>query len=840
MSEQAKSKRICPYLGLTDDPYSRFAYPDSAHRCFAAGQLTTIPLEHQTAFCMSQRYPTCPRFVDVPVEAGADSTERVAGIYPPHKRSSLWLSALLGVVGLVIGLAVILGLYFASRESQPDGPVVVISTPQNQVTPTGTPQTGDELAPAGGIEDTSTPLAVAVAETPTATPSPTPDALVEVFELSPLSADIGWVTDIEERGNHFGDSYLYAGVFNGQIFNSAFLFDLSTVPRGAPIEYAAIEMTGLRDDRLATQSDQSNAAGVWALRMLRDEQDLTWRRLSFQDIFNISSLQTLSPILGSQDLAPEKTNVFELSPTQIDIIENRIIDKEAPTLSFRVEGPLVGPDNLFAWDTGYGSESGRNKVKLILRVGEPPATPPVFDFLLVTSTPTPENILTAAAVAVQLTADATRVGTATPLPSNAVTPTPFPEYLVIIPTPTAQNTATLEALEQLATAIALTTGTATPVATDAVTATPTPTPTITPTPTLPRYVLITSTPTPETIFEAATLSARATALATRIGTATPLPEDWATPIVVTATPTPLNQATAQAMIDIAIAAALTTGTPTPIPSNVVTATPTPVFEAIPLLLSATPGTPTPVPPDLMPAMLIGKILFKSDRESEDGEDFVYMYDPATGTLGRLTASWPYEMAQIRDEYSADTVYRAYVKQLLWTNERQDILAEATAVPNTTPDSNATPEMVLVDRIYTQTEEFAIHRYDYKFKQEDIVTRAGTGVTYDPAWSPVSNEIVYVSTETQNEEIWVVNSDGTGNRQLTQNTWEWDKSPSWSPDGQQIVFMSNRTGNQQLWIMNADGSDQRLLMGWDNWTPYNDWDPVWVKYPNPAPPEDQPR
>jgi TolB protein len=131
-------------------------------------------------------------------------------------------------------------------------------------------------------------------------------------------------------------------------------------------------------------------------------------------------------------------------------------------------------------------------------------------------------------------------------------------------------------------------------------------------------------------------------------------------------------------------------------------------------------------------------------------------------------------------------------------------------------------------------ELAIHFYDYKYQQEQIVTQMGTGIVYDPEWSPVGHEIAFVATETGNDEIWVINHDGTQPRQLTYNEWEWDKSPSWSPDGSQIVFASNRTGNNQLWVMNADGSDQRLLMGWDNWTPYNDSAPVWVKYSDPAP------
>ncbi len=67
-------------------------------------------------------------------------------------------------------------------------------------------------------------------------------------------------------------------------------------------------------------------------------------------------------------------------------------------------------------------------------------------------------------------------------------------------------------------------------------------------------------------------------------------------------------------------------------------------------------------------------------------------------------------------------------------------------------------------------------------------------------------------------------DGQDLRQLTQNRWEWDKHPTWSPDGSQIAFFSNRSGRRQIWVMNADGTSQRNISNND----YEDWDPVWIK------------
>jgi hypothetical protein len=620
------------------------------------------------------------------------------------------------------------------------------------------------------------------------------------------SNGVGWWSDGEVRGNHIGDSFLYAGHDKGQNLVSLVRFDLKSIPRSqAILEGSAVRLTGLDAKRLVP-----SAGGTWSVDLLAADSLGDLAGVSFDAATKAPAVVTLSPVAFPADLGRGIANSWPLSAEARRWLQD-LIARGVPYATIRLTGPTTGPDTAFAWDSGAGPVTAGAGPQLRLLVGSgqggatvvvvqagtkapPPSTATITPGKPVgVHTPTPANVFTAAANAFMATSMATRVGTYTPMPADMVTATPLPDFLatavargysgnlapVVFPTAVPGNRATAEMIAMRATAVALTTGTFTPVPTNAVTP-----------------VIIAPTPWPKNAMTAMAQSLMATVQVQNKGTSTPLPFNaiiaTATqePLVATMTPRP-SGATVTFLNQYATAVAYTTGTFTPMPA-IITPTPTPLPPptsrptALPLMVYGVQPRPTPVPPgSTLPTALRGKILFHTDRASLT-EIHLYMLDLKTGQLAWITQGWPYLLAQAMEGSAPGGKRAAFVRPV---------------------DD--------VPQIFVRDVEFQLERQ----------LTSGKFASYDPAWSPKGDRIVFVSNEAGNDEIYTMNPDGTERRRLTTNTWEWDKHPSWSPDGTQIVFWSNRgTGRSQLWVMNGDGSNQRVLLD----TPYNDTEPIWVK------------
>lgn len=72
-------------------------------------------------------------------------------------------------------------------------------------------------------------------------------------------------------------------------------------------------------------------------------------------------------------------------------------------------------------------------------------------------------------------------------------------------------------------------------------------------------------------------------------------------------------------------------------------------------------------------------------------------------------------------------------------------------------------------------------------------------------APKTPKIAFASNRDGNYEIYIMNPNGTGQKNLTRHKAN-DVQPAWSPTGKEILFVSNRDGRPDLYLMDADGTN----------------------------------
>ena len=183
-----------------------------------------------------------------------------------------------------------------------------------------------------------------------------------------------------------------------------------------------------------------------------------------------------------------------------------------------------------------------------------------------------------------------------------------------------------------------------------------------------------------------------------------------------------------------------------------------------------------------------------------------------------------------------------------------------------PDVSPDGKLIVFYGKYDNRKTWSIHTANVDGSNVQRLTNITDVWDSAPAWSPDGETIVFAreyqdSQKQWREEIWLMNSDGSEQRQikalegrapyflpdgrilfhsktgpsqicianidgsslikLTNNDAN-DWSPKISPDGTQIVFISNRDGNQEVYVMNIDGSQQERITFNDT----DDWGPIW--------------
>ena len=222
--------------------------------------------------------------------------------------------------------------------------------------------------------------------------------------------------------------------------------------------------------------------------------------------------------------------------------------------------------------------------------------------------------------------------------------------------------------------------------------------------------------------------------------------------------------------------------------------------------------------------------------SPDGKKIVFDSNRLTADSGTLNISDLFVMDA--DGTNQELLTRG--SSATWSPDGKDIVFHASASYYESGGARTgTPTRIDPGAATTDSDLFvanaddlaAAHNVRKKTELATNITNTPDQIEDDADWSasptaaPGGQSIVFTSHPVTDHpvlsnqaEIYVINPDGTGRLQLTDNDYE-ERGPSWSPDGTRILFSGRIGGGSadfEICVMNADGTGVQQLT--DNTVP----------------------